>query len=159
MITDFRCDFAGGFPSLHYLDLSGNRLAHVPKGVLNLPKVRTLHLSYNNIADVSVLWNPKILTEIEVIDVSNNKIMEISDDVYHRVGLNYLNVENNSLTKIPTVLGFMKLSGLKIDGNPLKLIKRTVIDKGTVSILDYLRTKHVGDPPAPQTVKEKPPEP
>lgn len=52
-----------------------------------------------------------------------------------RVSLNYLNVENNSLTKIPTVLGFMKLSGLKIDGNPLKLIKRTVIDKGTVAIM------------------------
>lgn len=41
----------------------------------------------------------------------------------------------------------MKLSGLKIDGNPVKLIKRTVIDKGTVSILDYLRTKHQGDIP------------
>lgn len=64
-----------------------------------------------------------------------------------RVSLNYLNVQNNSLTKIPTVLGFMKLSGLKIDGNPLKLIKRTVIDKGTVAIMDYLRTKHTGELP------------
>jgi hypothetical protein len=45
------------------------------------------------------------------------------------------------------VLGFMKLSGLKIDGNPLKLIKRTVIDKGTVAIMDYLRTKHTGELP------------
>jgi hypothetical protein len=41
----------------------------------------------------------------------------------------------------------MKLSGLKIDGNPLKLIKRTVIDKGTVAIMDYLRTKHTGELP------------
>lgn len=47
----------------------------------------------------------------------------------------------------------MKLSGLKIDGNPLKLIKRTVIDKGTVAILDYLRTKHVGPIPEPQPEK------
>jgi hypothetical protein len=29
--------------------------------------------------------------------------------------------------KIPTVIGFMKLTALKIDGNPLKLMKRTVI--------------------------------
>jgi Leucine-rich repeat (LRR) protein len=64
-----------------------------------------------------------------------------------RVSLNYLNVENNNLSKVPTVLGFMKLSGLKIDGNPLKLIKRAVIDKGTVAILDYLRTKHSGNLP------------
>ena len=41
----------------------------------------------------------------------------------------------------------MKLLGLKIDGNPLKLIKRQVIDKGTVAIMDYLRNKHSGDPP------------
>ena len=79
--------------------------------------------------------------------------MDISDNVYKRVGLNYLNIENNSLTKIPTLLGFMRLSGLKIDGNPLKLIKRTVIDKGTVAIMDYLRTKHIGDPPVPQPQK------
>lgn len=52
-----------------------------------------------------------------------------------RISLNYINLENNNLGKIPTVLGFMKLSGLKIDGNPLKLIKRAVIDKGTVAIL------------------------
>lgn len=81
------------------------------------------------------------------MDVSNNQLTDISDNVYMRVSLNYLNVENNSLSKIPTVLGFMKLSGLKIDGNPLKLIKRTVIDKGTVAIMDYLRTRHTGELP------------
>lgn len=64
-----------------------------------------------------------------------------------KYSLNYLNLENNSLTKIPTVLGFMKLLGLKVDGNPLKLIKRQVIEKGTVALMDFLRTKHVGDPP------------
>jgi hypothetical protein len=42
----------------------------------------------------------------------------------------------------------MKLLGLKVDGNPLKMIKRQVIEKGTIGVMDYLRTKHVGDPPA-----------
>ncbi len=64
--------------------------------------------------------------------MSNNSLTEISDDVYNKTTLNFLNVENNSLTKLPTVLGFMRLSSLKVDGNPLKLIKRTVIDRGTV---------------------------
>ena len=53
----------------------------------------------------------------------------------------------------------MRLSGLKIDGNPLKLIKRAVIDKGTVAIMDHLRTKHAGDPPVPQPQKEEPKKP
>jgi len=79
--------------------------------------------------------------------VSNNQLTDISDNVFMKYSLNYLNLENNSLTKIPTVLGFMKLLGLKVDGNPLKLIKRQVIEKGTVALMDFLRTKHVGDPP------------
>jgi len=29
----------------------------------------------------------------------------------------------------------MKLSSLKVDGNPLKLVKRAVIDRGTVALL------------------------
>lgn len=81
------------------------------------------------------------------MDVSNNQISEISDNIYKRIKLNYFNIENNNFTKLPTVLGFMKLSGLKIDGNPLKLIKRTVIDKGTVAILEYLRTRYSGPLP------------
>lgn len=85
--------------------------------------------------------------------MSNNQLSDISDAIFNRVSLNYLNVENNNLSRIPTVLGFMKLSGLKIDGNPLKLIKRAVIDKGTVAILEYLRTKHSGDiPQAPENI-------
>lgn len=86
---------------------------------------------------------------LEVLDVSNNALNDLSDDVYYKPTLNFLNIENNSLTKLPTLLGFMKLSSLKVDGNPLKLIKRTVIDKGTIALLDFLRTKHVGDIPQP----------
>ena len=72
---------------------------------------------------------------------------DISDEVCNKFTLNFLNVENNNLTKLPTVLGFMKLSSLKVDGNPLKLIKRAIIDKGTVALLDFLRMKHTGDIP------------
>lgn len=37
--------------------------------------------------------------------------------------------------------------GLKVDGNPLKQIKRQIIEKGTVVLMEFLRNKHVGDPP------------
>jgi Leucine-rich repeat (LRR) protein len=81
----------------------------------------------------------------------------MSDDVFNKSSLTFLNIANNNLTKIPTVLGFMKLLGLQIDGNPLKLIKRQVIDKGTVAIMDYLRTKHAGDPPVRSGKNIQPP--
>lgn len=83
-----------------------------------------------------------------MLDVSNNKISELSDQVaYHQPLLSHLNLENNALTKLPTQLGFMPFKTLKIDGNPIKLIKRTVIEKGTASILDYLKSRHVGEVP------------
>ena len=71
----------------------------------------------------------------------------MSEKVFSKGSLNYLNLENNNLSKLPTELGFMKLLGLKIDGNPLKLIKRQVIEKGTVAIMDFLRNRHQGEPP------------
>jgi hypothetical protein len=30
------------------------------------------------------------------------------------------------------------------DGNPLKMINNSILKKGTVSILEYLKTKHQG---------------
>ena len=70
-----------------------------------------------------------------MLDASNNALTDLSDEVYYKPGLNFLNIENNSLTKLPTLLGFMRLSSLKVDGNPLKLIKRAVIDKGTIALM------------------------
>jgi Leucine-rich repeat (LRR) protein len=110
--------------------------------------LRTLLLSYNKITDIEIIWQEECLQDLEILDVSSNQISNISDAVFNKYSLNYLNFENNNLSKLPTVLGFMKLLGLKVDGNPLKLIKRQVIEKGTVAIMEFLKNKHQGDPPA-----------
>jgi Leucine-rich repeat (LRR) protein len=114
---------------------------------LSIPKLRTLLLSFNKIISIEIALSEKVLPYLEIFDVSNNQISNISDSIFHKQSLNYLNVENNNISKLPTVIGFMKLLGLKVDGNPLKLIKRAVIEKGTVALMDFLRTKHSGDPP------------
>ena len=146
-LTDFVPPQQPFLPSLVHLDLSGNRITAIPKSVLFLPKLRTLLLSYNRISSLEQLWSPEVLPWLEILDVSNNQLSELSEGVWNKQKLNYLNVENNNMGKLPTILGFMPLLGLKVDGNPLKLIKRTVIDKGTVALLDFLRNKHQGDPP------------
>lgn len=135
------------FASLLHLDLSTNRLTKVPESILKIPKLRTLHLSYNKINSIELLLFEDCLPYLEILDVSNNVIDDVSDYIFRKQSLNYLNLENNNLTRLPTVLGFMKLMGLKVDGNPLKLIKRQVIEKGTVVLMEFLRTKHQGDPP------------
>ncbi|EWS71822.1 hypothetical protein TTHERM_000716187 (macronuclear) [Tetrahymena thermophila SB210] len=138
------------FPNLQHLDLSINKLKSISGLIISfMPSLRVLNLAYNQISDLSPLFSTSAkLNKLEVIDVSNNSLQELSEQIAYTLPmLQNLNLENNNLQKIPTELGFMKLKTLKIDGNPLKLIKRAVIEKGTVSILDYLRTRHVGNPP------------
>lgn len=131
------------------MDLSGNKFFEIPKTILFLNNLRTLYISYNQIRSIDDVWAKGNLPRLEVLDASNNALTDLSDEVYFKAGLNFLNIENNSLTKLPTVLGFMRLSALKVDGNPLKLIKRAVIDKGTVALMEFLRTKHMGEIPHP----------
>ena len=38
--------------------------------------------------------------------------------------LNHINISNNNLKNIPTILGFMKLKSIQIDGNPSKSVNR-----------------------------------
>ncbi len=135
------------YPVLKHLDLSGNKFFEIPKTILFLNNLRTLYISYNQIRSIDDVWAKGNLPRLEVLDASNNALTDLSDEVYFKAGLNFLNIENNSLTKLPTVLGFMRLSALKVDGNPLKLIKRAVIDKGTVALMEFLRTKHMGEIP------------
>lgn len=142
---------------LYLLDLSVNKIGRIPAVVLRLPRLRILHLSYNKLESADELFAMDVLPLLEILDLSNNHLNEIHESIANKYStLNFLNVENNAIGKLPTVLGFMKLTALKVDGNPLKLIKRSVIDKGTVALLEDLRMKHQGPPPVFEAV-EKPP--
>lgn len=60
--------------------------------------------------------------------------------------MNLLNIQNNDIGDrgIPTLIGLHKtLKTIQIDGNPLKSIRRPIIEKGTEAILKYLRDKYV----------------
>lgn len=154
-ISAFELESKNSYPGLNYLDLSVNKFTKIPKEIFYLRSLRTLHLSYNKISSIEPVFEANVLEKLEVLDVSNNAIDDVSDNVFSKTALNYLNLENNNLTKIPTLMGFMKLSGLKVDGNPLKLMKRQVIEKGTVAIMEFLRTKHTGPLPEKKMVPEE----
>ena len=64
--------------------------------------------------------------------------------VFYLSKLNMFAAVNNDITHMPNWIGFHnRLSTLQIDGNPLKMIRRAVIDKGTQEIMRYLRDKFV----------------
>ena len=82
---------------------------------------------------------------MEVIDLGNNKIREIPIAFVHYLSnLNFLNLVNNDLSQIPHLFGLHKiLKTLQLDGNPLKTLRRPILEKGTDAVLKYLRDKYV----------------
>lgn len=100
----------------------------------------------NKISDVKELCRRQFRT-LEVLDLGNNKIREIPIALVHFCeNLNLLNIQNNDISDrgIPNLLGLHKtIKTLQIDGNPLKSIRRPIIEKGTEAILKYLRDKFV----------------
>lgn len=100
----------------------------------------------NKISDVKELCR-KQFKKIEVLDLGNNKIRDIPIALVHFMeNLNLFNIQNNDINDrgVPNLLGLHNnIKTLSLDGNPLKSIRRAIIEKGTEAILKYLRDKYV----------------
>jgi len=129
---------------LNYLSLNGNALEKIPSILKYLPKLQQLHMHMNRLTDIREMCR-KNFKNLEVVDVGNNKIRELPVAFVHFLcNLNLLNIQNNDLEKLPNLIGLHKtLKTLQVDGNPLKAIRRPIIDKGTESLMKYLRDKYV----------------
>jgi Leucine-rich repeat (LRR) protein len=137
---------------LGIMDLSFNRftnLSHVPIG--DLAAIQVLNVSYNNLAAVnkkSFHLRPNVrLYELAVIDLSHNKLTEVSGSMFEKfASLRYLNMSHNEIRRIgfgsfgnvPTLLeidlshnrlrdvssigGLFSLNVLKLQFNQLKSV-------------------------------------
>lgn len=132
--------------SLSYLNLSNNNISSIPTTLRQLPGLSTLHISHNNLTDIREICREEF-SNLKVLDISNNKITEIPNALaYFLTELNFLNLVNNEVGKLPSNLGLHKsLKNLQVDGNPLKSIRRAVIDRGTAGLLQYLADKYNED--------------
>ena len=84
---------------------------------------------------------------LEVLDVGQNKVRELPVALVHFLpNLTTLTLSNNDIEKLPPLLGFHKsLTNLQVEGNPLKQVRRAVIERGTVAILAFLKDKYTGN--------------
>ena len=118
-------DFLGLlFGGLEYLDLHGNQLATLPKGLRRLDNLTTLNLSKNRlinanleiIAEVPSLRELRLaenalegtfptslcnLQKLEILDLHGNTISEMPDSIKSMSRLSVLNVSGNKLSKLP----------------------------------------------------------
>ncbi|XP_072108162.1 uncharacterized protein [Mobula birostris] len=137
------------FPRVEYLNLKGNRLTDlIPDTFEGLSLLKYLFLSYNSIRFIAdYVFQPT--PEIELIDISNNKLLAIQGDLFRtKHGLRFLKVldlsNNDILILSPGAFSHLSsLHFLNISDNYLSLIGRGAFDKLNSVIYLDLRTTYI----------------
>ncbi|XP_069988037.1 leucine-rich repeat-containing protein 40-like isoform X3 [Penaeus vannamei] len=148
---------------LNQLDLNQNELKGLPDSIGNLQKLEQLYLRYNSIQILPPLHNCASLKElhlgfnfikeieaeqlnhltgISVLDLRDNQIDDLPDQITLLQGLERLDITNNNLSTLPYHIGLLPhLKSMPLDGNPMRLIRRDIIQRGTMQLLKYLRSR------------------
>lgn len=160
---------------IHKLDLTNNNLKRLPT-IKKLSKLRCLYATHNDIEEIPDFEDCGSIEELyfgnnfiktirksfcefmgnlRVLELRDNKIVEIPEDIIKLQQLIKLDLTNNDLRFLPNSLGFLtELQKLYIDGNPLRSIRQQVIRGGTERVLKYLRDK-VKDEDVPKIIALK----
>ena len=141
-LTSSEAAFAGeNFLGVTNLALSQNRLTEPPKAIALFENLKCLSLGYNQISDMSNLFQQERANEtIEIIDISNNQLTRVPINIWKWQRIHTLNFDNNNISNFAPELGCLDLKNLSIAGNPSMLIKNQV-SKNTVNLMAYLQDR------------------
>ncbi|CAK7327596.1 unnamed protein product [Dovyalis caffra] len=141
-LTQISSDGFQAVPALQILDLSGN-----PASLLNhpafssLPHLKELHLRKVQLCEIpSDIFN---LQQLQILNLSQNSLHSIPEGFKNLTSLTELDLSDNDISALPPELGLLEpsLQALRLDGNPLRSIRRTILDRGTKAVLKYLKDK------------------
>ncbi|KAG7174435.1 Leucine-rich repeat-containing protein 40-like [Homarus americanus] len=131
--------------ALQQLDLTHNQLMALPKSIANLRNCISVTtasrscLHYMAELDADQL---SYLTTVNVLDLRDNQIDDLPDEITLLQGLERLDITNNNLSTLPFHLGLLPhLKSMPLEGNPMRLIRRDIVQRGTVQLLKYLRSR------------------
>jgi Leucine-rich repeat (LRR) protein len=154
----------GFMRSVHLLDLSHNDLENTPDSMQDLQHLEQLYLHHNKLKQLPNLKNCYHLKELlvgynrideiteenientanqlKILDMRDNKLKILPDEIINLQSLERLDVTNNDLSSLPFALGTLPhIKSLLVDGNPMKSIRRDIIQRGTIELLKYLRMR------------------
>ncbi|XP_077882617.1 leucine-rich repeat-containing protein 40 isoform X5 [Ictidomys tridecemlineatus] len=138
--------------SLELLYLRRNKLRFLPE-FPSCRLLKELHVGENQIEMLGA-EHLKHLNSILVLDLRDNKLKSVPDEITLLQSLERLDLSNNDISSLPCSLGNLHLKFLALEGNPLRTIRREIINKGTQEVLKYLRSKIKDDGPSQDSVTE-----
>ena len=128
--------------NLVQLDLSVNKLGtleHLPT-TLSAPALKVLDVSFNSLTSLIPLHThyPCLLT----LHANSNQLTSLTPDDFQ--GLEIVQVNNNSINKLPPELGLVEsLRVVGVDGNTFRVPGRRIVDAGSGALLEWLRGRCV----------------
>jgi Leucine-rich repeat (LRR) protein len=127
---------------LQILDLSVNAVSfrEHPK-FCHLPQLRELYLSRIQLSEVPEdILN---LSNLIILDLNQNSLQSIPKGIKNMTSLKHLDISNNNISSLPPELGLLEptLEVLRLDGNPLRSIRRPILERGTKAVLNYLKDR------------------
>lgn len=114
----------------------------MPEGVFaSLTKLQRLSLHRAQLRSIPA--EVLAMKSLTMLDLSDNTISTIPVSLTRLTNLQVLNVTNNSIVDVPPQIGLMHptLKTFMLEGNILKRLRRRVLEKGTSSVLEYLRDR------------------
>ncbi|XP_009861397.2 leucine-rich repeat-containing protein 40-like [Ciona intestinalis] len=131
----------GCFSQLGHLDLSGNAISALPDELAECISLREINMSYNlfTVMPGSIFK----LKNLEVLVADNNQMTKIDVASLKLLAqLSTLSLQNNSINEVPPELGlFTSITTLKLEGNLFRVPRQNVLQKGTLALMDYLRSR------------------
>ncbi|XP_040326548.1 leucine-rich repeat-containing protein 40 isoform X3 [Herpailurus yagouaroundi] len=158
-----------GMKRLKHLDCNSNFLETVPPELANMESLELLYLRRNKLRFLPEFPSCRLLKELHVgenqiemlgpehlkhlnsilvLDLRDNKLKSVPDEITLLQSLERLDLSNNDISSLPCSLGKLHLKFLALEGNPLRTIRREIINKGTQEVLKYLRSKIKDDEPS-----------
>uniref|UniRef100_A0A914UW58 Leucine-rich repeat-containing protein 40 n=1 Tax=Plectus sambesii TaxID=2011161 RepID=A0A914UW58_9BILA len=130
----------GELTRLEQLYAGSNRIA-VIQGLERCSELKELNLACNLIEEVDDDFF-RNMTQLMAIDLRENKLKAIPQSVLKLNALERLNLERNDISNVPPTLSLLPhLKTLIMSNNPIKTIRRDILQRGSSELLKYLKTR------------------
>ncbi|KAL6929807.1 hypothetical protein ACO0SA_001211 [Hanseniaspora valbyensis] len=123
----------------HVLDLSNIALSMVSDRLMNFEFLNRLYLNGTGIKKLPK--SIKKLSNLRILDLSNNQLTELPSEIGFLHNLKYLYIFDNHIKTLPWEFGFLiSLQFLGFDGNPIdQKILDLYLEKNITGLIFYLR--------------------